>query len=246
MMDVKIHFQLLSSHFIICMLNFIILAITITYIDNSYVYSLMSLLNLPIIATIIDNVSVTNSNLHYAKSIYLLNKLNLISMTNFKFSNISINQGASMIYSVGVQSILFSNHSFTNIYALYAVDDSSSMLNIQSFDLAASSNRKISNIAISNSDVSFLKFNGLANTPTNPCNIMIQNMSYTDSTFKSSNRLIDISNLESSVNLNIVYTYMKFNNISYTSILSSISIPYSIVLQTSIFKLNRVPIPPWK
>ena len=164
----------------------------------------MSLLNIQITVTIIDNVSVTNSNLHYAKSIYLLNKLNLVSMTNFKFSNISMNQGASMIYSVGVQSMLFSNHSFTNIYALDAVDDSSSMLNIQSFDLAASSNSSILNIAISNSGISFLKFNGLVNTPTKLCFIMIQNMSYTDSAFKSSKSLIDISNLESSVNFNIL------------------------------------------
>ena len=201
----------------------------------------MSLLNIQITATIIDNVSVTNSNLHYAKSIYLLNKLNLVSMTNFKFSNISMNQGASMIYSVGVQSMLFSNHSFTNIYSLDDTDDSSSMLNIQSFDLAASSNSSISNIAISNSGVSFLKFNGLANTPTNPCYIMIQNMSYTDSTFKSSKSLIDISNLESSVNLNIVLTYMKFDNISYTSILSCISVFYFIrVKQIFIFFNNKI------
>ena len=210
-----------------------------TYLVSPEVSALMSLLNIQITATIIDNVIVSNSNLHYAKSIYLLNQLNTLVLTNFKFLNISQNQGSSMIYSVGVQTLLFSNHTFTNIYSLDTADDSSTMLNIQSFDLAASSNSSISNIAITNSEISFLKFNGLKNIPSKPCYIMIQNMSFANSSFKSPKSLIDISNLENNVYLNIVLSFLRFDNISYTSkgnlLLLRQQIPIPLVVINSTF-----------
>ena len=182
----------------------------ITSIDKSEVSPLISLYNFDTTQTVVDTISVINSILHYAPIVKFYNALNNLSITGFNLQNVSFNKDTSMIFANQIKSLTFANHTYSNLFSLDLTDEDSSILYIGNFDLSLSSNSSLSNIDISNSEISLMKFNGIINTPSKSTYINIQNVSFTDSSFKTSRSLIEISNLENNVNLNLVFSNLMF------------------------------------
>ena len=210
-----------------------------TYRASSSVNPMISLNNFNTTQTWIDSISVSNTILYYASVVQFLNELNNLTVSNFSFKNISVSEGNSMISAVKLQTLAFLNHTYSAIYTLDDSDDSSSILYVGSFDLAKSSNSSLSNIDISNWEVAMLKFNGITNTPLNTASIKIQNMSFTDSYFKASKSLINVSNLESNVKLNLIFSSLVFDNISFKTngylLLLMHQLPTQLVIESSTF-----------
>ena len=140
------------------------------------------------------------------RSVSLLNKI-IISNSNF---NGGVQDNSNILFSVGtIGSIIFQNHTFTSI--------SCQILEISKYDLSFGQNSAISNVNIINSTAPLIRFGNFINPVTSSVNILLENITYTESIISSSISFISTENIISSANVNMIFNNLKFNKIQFTN-----------------------------
>ena len=208
-------------------------------ISSSSTASLISLYNFQTTPTYLSSIYISNWYTFTGKVIASLAGLNQMSVSNSNLSNIYMKAGSSLVFSASVQTLTFSNNEFSYIYSLDDTDQSSSILNIASFDLSGSSNSTISNITVRYSETAFMILSGMTGAPSTPCLISTSGLTFSDSAFQTSRNLIEISNIELNANVSLIFDSLSFTNISYVTkgnlIYATQQLPTKVVVSNSIF-----------
>ena len=159
--------------------------------------------------TLISNLNFVNVNLYKTPVIKSVSLINQISIVNSYFNG-GYQESSNILFSVGIiGSIIFQNHTFSSL--------SWEILSIDKIDMRMSLNSVISNIVITNSSSSLLNFGNFINPSSTIPNILIENISFSDSEIKSSIELINTGNIFTNSAVNIILNNLKFNGIKFSN-----------------------------
>ena len=116
-----------------------------------------------------------------------------------------------------VQELVFSNHTLSKIQALDPVDETSNLLNINTFDLSGEASIELNDISMTDSSISFFKIGSMINTPPAAKIITVRNLAYTNSEIMSQRSLITTEGLVFNVDVSFLFDNVTFDNISFVT-----------------------------
>ena len=116
-----------------------------------------------------------------------------------------------------VQELVFSNHTLSKIQALDPVDETSNLLNINTFDLSGEASIELNDISMTDSSISFFKIGSMINTPPAAKIITVRNFAYTNSEIMSQRSLITTEGLVFNVDVSFLFDNVTFDNISFVT-----------------------------
>ena len=160
----------------------------------------------------------------------LKNNANIYGITidQVEFSSVTQGEGNSILNVGHIQTISFTNATFTNVTSFDEGDETSGILLISTLDLNSQFNIGINNIHISNSSTNFISYGSIVNTPPTIKHIEISNFTYTDSYIRTDRKLLSTDGIEVGQNLLLILRLITFNNISYYNTGSLISFGHQI------------------
>ena len=154
-------------------------------------------------------------------------------ITNGSYEGLSLSDSATLYSSGTIQSIVFTNHTFSTVSDDTYVS-ASVILKLDLIDLSSTQDSIISDISISNSEVSIIMFGSTVNKPPASKNIVIQNIKYFDTNIQASRSLIDTSNIKSNESVSFAFINIIFSNISFDIIGNLLQLKHHIPIPISI------------
>ena len=162
------------------------------------------------------NVHVYGTNLHERKIMdYALGGNGSFSLTNSLFENLQLSAGNSMFQTGSINGLLIQNWTFTGITGVASSDIANTMIEINGLDLSTSLTFQIKDITITNSSSKFLQLSSINNSPITSQYLNITNFSFINATIQYANDLIYFGDIETQVDLTIIFTNIVFNSISF-------------------------------
>ena len=154
-------------------------------------------------------------------------------ITNGSYEGLSLSDSATLYSSGTIQNIVFTNHTFSTVS-----DDTyvsvSVILKLDLIDLSSTQDSIISDISISNSEVSIIMFGSTVNKSPSSKNIVIQNIKYFDTNIQASRSLIDTSNIKSNESVSFAFINIISSNISFDIIGNLLQLKHHIPIPISI------------
>ena len=188
--------------------------------------------------TVISFISMKNWSISNSQILYNVNPLNQMIIANGSYEGLSLSDSSTLYSSGTVQSMVFTNHTFSTVSDDTYVS-ASVILKLDLIDLNSTQDSIISDVSITNSEVSIIKFGSTVNKPPASKNIIIQNINYLNSNIQASRSLIDTSNIKSNESVSFAFINIIFSNVSFVTIgnlfLLKHHIPVSISIINSSF-----------
>ena len=103
------------------------------------------------------------------------------------------------------------------IQALDPVDETSNLLNINTFDLSGEESIELNDISMTNSSISFFKIGSMINTPPATKIITVRNFAYTNSEIMSQRSLITTEGIVFNVDVSFLFDNVTFDNINFVT-----------------------------
>ena len=160
----------------------------------------------------------------------LKNNANIHGLTidTIEFSDIDQSEGNWIIDTGYIQTITFSNATFSKIKNLDEVDETSGILFISTLDLDSQFDIGISNILFNGSTTNFISFGSMINTPPTAKHLEIINSTYTDSYIRTDRKLLSTEGIEVDENFMIYLSLITFTQITFYSTGSLISFGHKL------------------
>ena len=162
----------------------------------------------------ITQFSMKNINLKDRKAIYT-SGVPSFALLNSTFSNLTLNQGNSLIFTGALFELNIDSIIFSNIVSNLISEGLNIMLNIDSFDLSRNTVFKINSIVITSSKVAFISLDKASNYDQASNSFVISNFQYSDSYFDEANSLIWFDKLDFNTDFTILMINITFTNITF-------------------------------
>ena len=164
--------------------------------------------------TVVNNINIQNCTLSGSQIIQNTAPLNQIIIASGYYEGLNLTNPTAL-YSTGtIQSVILQNHTFIKVF-WGSTDTSSTILSIDSINLNSELDSMISDIFLTSSEISIVKFGSLVNSTSSIRNILFQNIQATSTTFSTSRNLIDTSSVISTENIAITFLNLAFNNLNF-------------------------------
>ena len=199
--------------------------------DKTNENEVMRIQNFNFTYTLLSNLHFDSVNLYKAPIIKGVTFLNQISIVNSYFNG-GIQESSNTLFSVGsIGSIIFQNHTFSAI--------TWEILNIDKIDISVGLSSAISNINVTNSSSTLIKFGNFINPTSTTPNVLVENINYLDSEISTSINLIDTENIFTNGIVNIIFNRLNFRMIRFINNGNLFSLkhnmPQSILISNSTF-----------
>ena len=99
---------------------------------------------------------------------------------------------------------------------------------VNSLDLNSGFDLAINNVSITHSNISFIQFGAILNTPPTTKFLYLSNFSYSNSYINANNKLISTEGIEVDGDFNIVMSAITFNNVSFDTVGTLISFGHQL------------------
>ena len=146
-----------------------------------------------------------------------MTSLKKLQLQNGVYSNVYVSPGASLMSVSSVQELVFTNHTGNKIQALDPVDETSNLLNINTFDLSGEASIELNDISMADSSISFFKIGSMINTPPAAKIITVRNFAYTNSEIMSQRSLITTEGLVFNLDVSFLFDNVTFDNINFVT-----------------------------
>ena len=166
--------------------------------------------------TNITGLVMTDTDLKNRKAVYLSSVSSLV-IKNSTISNSEIYSDNYIFQTSTLGELEIDGLVITGITSYVTGDDTNCIMSFSSFNLSSSSNYVINNVTISQSNLAFLSFNKIVNTPTTSKTFTISNFQYSNSSFYGTNSIMSFSELEDNINFSIILSNIKFNTVSFNT-----------------------------
>ena len=152
-----------------------------------------------------------------------------LAIDTIEFSDIDQSEGNWIIDTGYIQTITFSNATFSKIKNLDEVDETSGILFISTLDLDSQFDIGISNILFNDSNTNFISFGSITNTPSTTKYLEITNFTYTNSYIRTDRKLLSTEGIEVEENFMINLNQITFTEITFYSVGSLISFGHQLL-----------------
>ena len=187
---------------------------------------IMLLQNFNFTHTNIDKILFNNVKLNKFMLIQNTDLIFQIVITNWYFNEV-YQSGSNSLFEVGtVSSITFNNNTFIGI--------SNSILRINKIDLSLGMDSQISNMQISNSSAVAIQFGNFINPTIAVQTMLVENITYSNSTISTSIDLINTENIVTSASVNMVFNNLKFDGIQFSSKGNMLALKHKMVMPVTI------------
>ena len=180
-------------------------------IENTFI----NFANFDTTETTISNIIVSKCYINSGMIMQSEFPLDKLAIFNGYFSDIFLEANANLILIDYIKSIDFLNLTIKNIYWDDPNDQDSKLISIPHLNLEGDLNSTIKDVIFSNSTISFMDVNNIANNPTISYYFNVINLTLTDLTNSIPKNLIQFH--EFSFHINLVFTFQnsKFTNIHF-------------------------------
>ena len=166
--------------------------------------------------TNITGLVMTDTDLKNRKAVYLSSVSSLV-IKNSTISNSAVYSDNYIFQTSTLGELEIDGLVITGITSYVTGDDTNCIMSFSSFNLSSSSNYVINNVTISQSNLAFLSFNKIVNTPTTSKTFTISNFQYSNSSFYGTNSIMSFSELEDNINFSIILSNITFNTVSFNT-----------------------------
>ena len=166
--------------------------------------------------TNITGLVMTDTDLKNRIAIYLASVSSLV-IKNSSMSNSVVYSNNYIFQTSTLSELEIDGLVITGITSYVTGDDTNCIMSFSSFNLSSSSNYVINNVAISQSNLAFISFNKIINTPITSKTFTVSNFQYLNSSFYGSNSIMSFRELEDNVNFLIILSNITFSLVSFNT-----------------------------
>ena len=151
-----------------------------------------------------------------------------LSIDDIQFYNVTKRESSWIFDTGSIQTISLTNAVFSHVTSSEEGDEAGSILFVNSLDLNSGFDLAINNVSITHSNISFIQFGTILNTPPTTKFLYLSNFSYSNSFINANNKLISTEGIEVDGDFNIVMSAITFNNVSFDTVGTLISFGHQL------------------
>ena len=190
------------------------------YFDNIQstdvgVYYTLHVLALGGSSVIVNDFRTTNSDLSLQDLLSIEGASYDLFISDSSIENSKVATGSSMFSIGSARRFNISNISFLNIESSSPDDSDNYMISISNLDLSSSDDSIIQNISVESSTIGFLNFVSIANTPTQPKQFEVMDISISNSQYPIPVEIFNFERISMAEDFTIQMTRIHFESLSF-------------------------------